>query len=430
MNYTEFTKVGATTRVAALNGDEVRGKPATPRHGVSVEYNESYEDIDDPCYAQRGFEDSDKRELGGDPDRAGYALIASRLPAAVRREALRRLSRGFGWSEVVELLKIGFPKVAERFSKANLRVARQELERWATHDGVNFTVFGEPEYPYLLSQSPDSPLLLYSKGGSFADFEDRPAVAIVGSRNCDFRGIEFATELACALANRGVWIVSGLAAGIDTAAHEGALRSNHPDRTVAVLGNGIKHTYPKANYRLAQQILESQGMLVSQFQPDVKPYPSQFLERNHVIAGLTHGVIVVQAANRSGSLVTARAALDLGRELFAVPGFPGDSRNSGTNRLLQDGAHLVINADDVLDILSSIGCQISDGALNQPEITTPLISPQAQQLYATLQRAGELNIYELSGDYDHATLPKLILELEMADLISQEIGGVIRLRSG
>lgn len=429
MNHTEFTK-GGFIRGQAINGDAVRVKPSAPRQGASIEHDESFEDVDDPYLDGNSCAPSDKRELRGDPDRAGYALIASRLSAQVRREALRRLSRGFGWSEVVELLKVGFPKVADRFSRANLRSAHQELEQWVDNDGVSLAVFGEPEYPYLLSQSPDAPLILFSQGGSFADFEDKPAVAIVGSRNCDFRGMEFASELACSLANRGVWIVSGLAAGIDTAAHEGALRSDHPNRTLAVLGNGIKHTYPKANYRLSRQILESRGILVSQFEPDVKPYPSQFLERNHVIAGLTHGVIVVQAANRSGSLVTARAALDLGRELFAVPGFPGDTRNSGTNRLLQDGAHLVINAEDVLDILSSIGCQISDGAFNQLDRTKPAISPEARELYTTLQRAGELNIYEISGDYDPATLPQLILELEMAELISQEIGGVVRLRSG
>lgn len=386
-------------------------------------------DVRGVCGDNSGFM-TEGGSIAKDLARAGYALITSRLPAVVRREAYARLNRGLCWGEVVELIKINFPSVVERFCRANLQAACNQLLRWSDEDGVTFAVFGDVDYPYLLSQCPDPPLILFSRGGDLQDIEAQTMIAIVGSRNCDFRGLEFTSELACELANRGVCIVSGLATGIDTAAHQGALRSDNPNKTIAVLGNGVNHTYPKANHRLTQQIIEQRGVILSQFEPDVRPYPSQFLERNHVIAGMVHGVVVVQAANRSGSLVTARAALDLGRELFAVPGFPGDSRNSGTNKLLQDGAHLVIEAEDVTDILESMGCLITPCLDYKPSKSTEALSPAARELFTKLQEVGNVNLHDLASEYEHSTLSQLILELEMGALIKQEMGGGIRVLTG
>ncbi len=187
------------------------------------------------------------------------------------------------------------------------------------------------------------PSLFYVRGTLVRD--DALAVAVVGSRLATEYGKGMAEEIAAGLAARGVTIVSGLARGIDTAAHRGALRTG--GRTIAVLGSGIDVIYPPENRALAARIEES-GAVMSQFEPGVPPFPQHFPLRNQVIAGLALAVVVVEAAERSGALITARLAADFGREVMAVPGRAGSPSSRGAHALIRDGACLVENWEDVV----------------------------------------------------------------------------------
>jgi DNA processing protein len=200
----------------------------------------------------------------------------------------------------------------------------------------------DPRYPPLLGAIPSPPEL--DVRGSL-ERGDALAIAIVGARRATTYGIEVAEMLAADLAARGVTIVSGLARGIDTAAHRGALAAG--GRTLAVLGHGIAHVYPPENRTLAEAIVEH-GALVSQFPTTIGPLAHHFPIRNRTLAGLALGVVVVEAAERSGALITARLAADLGREVFAVPGRITSSASRGANGLIRDGARLVEHWTDIV----------------------------------------------------------------------------------
>lgn len=205
---------------------------------------------------------------------------------------------------------------------------------------------GDAEYPALLLAVPTAPATLHVRGALIDG--DTLAVAVVGSRRATPYGLAAAETLAADLAARGVTIVSGLARGIDTAAHRGALRVG--GRTIAVLGSGVDVVYPPENARLADEIAAS-GALVSQFAPGTPPLPHHFPTRNAVIAGLSLAVVVVEAAERSGSLITARLAAELGREVLAMPGRATAPESRGANRLIQDGAALALGWEDVVAAL-------------------------------------------------------------------------------
>ncbi|MEX2146054.1 MAG: DNA-processing protein DprA [Candidatus Rokuibacteriota bacterium] len=204
---------------------------------------------------------------------------------------------------------------------------------------------GHASYPALLAAVP-SPPALYVRGALVPG--DALAIAIVGARQATPYGLAVAAELAAELAARGVTIVSGLARGIDTAAHRAALEAG--GRTLAVLGNGVDVVYPHENGHLAERVMAS-GALVSQFAPGITPLPYNFPARNRTLAGLALGVVVVEAAERSGSLITAGFAGDLGREVFAVPGRITSAASGGAHRLIQDGAKLVTCWTDVVQEL-------------------------------------------------------------------------------
>jgi len=202
------------------------------------------------------------------------------------------------------------------------------------------------DYPAQLAGVPSAPETLYVRGRMLAD--DALAVAIVGARRATPYGLAVAEQLGGALGARGVTVVSGLARGIDSAAHRGALDAG--GRTIAVLGSGVDVIYPPENRQLARRIAAA-GALISQFAPGTRPLPYHFPERNRVIAGLVLAVVVVEAAEKSGALITAGFAAELGREVLAVPGRVSSPESRGAHRLIQDGAALVQDADDVIAAL-------------------------------------------------------------------------------
>ncbi|CAN0089632.1 unnamed protein product [Discosporangium mesarthrocarpum] len=229
--------------------------------------------------------------------------------------------------------------------------AMREFET-AERIGLSAVFFGESAYPDRLSQIDDAPPLLYVRGDR--NLLNRPTVAIVGARNASANGRTIAHDLArdlagVALGDDKIMIASGLARGIDTAAHGGALAA--PGMTIAVMAGGADHIYPRNNDPLYRQIVES-GAVVSEMPPGLEPQARHFPRRNRIVSGLSMGVIVVEAAARSGSLITARMALEQGREVFAVPGSPRDPRCSGTNALIRNGATLTETADDVIEVLA------------------------------------------------------------------------------
>jgi len=222
--------------------------------------------------------------------------------------------------------------------------ARREMAALARLGG-RFVFLDDPLYPPLLARLADAPPVLAVLGD--APLLAAPAVAIVGARNASSAGRRIADELAEALAAKGLAVVSGLARGIDTAAHEGALRAGP---TVAVLPGGPDIPYPPENAALLARIAAG-GAVVAEAPLGTAPLNRHFPRRNRIVAGLALGVVVVEAAHRSGTLITARLALEQGREVFAVPGSPLDARCRGSNDLLRQGAHLVETAEDVLDHL-------------------------------------------------------------------------------
>lgn len=227
--------------------------------------------------------------------------------------------------------------------KETLEERRRELEKLCKR-GVRFLTIHDEEYPGRLLSISDPPTALFLKGG--LPPEEAPAAAIVGARECSEYGQWAAGSFAELLAAEGVQIISGLALGVDGAAHNGALRAGK--QTFAVMGCGIHTCYPRENYALYRQI-EEQGGVMTEFPPYTAPQASNFPRRNRIISGLSDAVIIIEAREKSGSLITADYALEQGKEVFALPGRITDVESGGCNRLLQSGASLCLSPADVLE---------------------------------------------------------------------------------
>ncbi|MEY4767037.1 MAG: DNA-protecting protein DprA [Pseudomonadota bacterium] len=233
-----------------------------------------------------------------------------------------------------------------------LAALSQQTLDWAELDGRHVLTLADPRYPRALLDAADPPLLLHAEGDLSAF--DAPAVAIVGSRHATPQGLDHAQGFAQALAQAGVVVISGLARGIDAAAHEGALAgvagSSRP-ATIAVVGTGLDSVYPKGHAALARRIAQ-RGLLLSEFTLGTPPLPGNFPRRNRIVAALSRGVLVVEAAVQSGSLITARLGAELGREVMAIPGSIQSPQARGCHALLKQGAKLVETAQDVLEELT------------------------------------------------------------------------------
>lgn len=264
-------------------------------------------------------------------------LMARFDSAAAALAALPRLALAGGRAEP--------PRIPTRDA------ARREIDSVAALGG-RLLFLGQPGYPELLARLDDAPPVLAVLGDP-ALLSAR-AVAVVGSRNASANGQRLAETLGADLAAAGLVVVSGLARGIDSAAHRGALRTG---ATIACIAGGLDIAYPSENRALQDRIAEA-GAVVAEYPPGTAPQARHFPRRNRVIAGLSLGVVVVEAAPRSGSLITARLAVEAGREVFAVPGSPLDPRARGGNGLIRDGAHLTETAHDVLDALPQDGSRL------------------------------------------------------------------------
>lgn len=237
--------------------------------------------------------------------------------------------------------------VASKIRVASRGQAERELEA-ARLGGARFVGMGEPDYPPMLRGLDHPPPLLCIKGEAGAGA--RRTIAVVGSRNASITGLKLANRFAGELGRQGFAIVSGLARGVDTAAHQSSLESG----TIAVFAGGLDRPFPDENAALAEAIVDQGGLLVSEMPWGWRPRGKDFPRRNRIIAGLALGVLVVEAAKRSGSLITARLAGEAGRLVFALPGSPLDPRSEGTNHLIKQGAMLVTDADDVVAAVTPV----------------------------------------------------------------------------
>lgn len=248
-------------------------------------------------------------------------------------------------AELMRLEGIG-EKIAEDICSVTEQAIEEELKRVKYHR-LSIITLSDPSYPPSLKHTPDPPLLLYVRGSIIK--EDILSIAVVGSRRASFYGISCAWRFASELSLKGLTIVSGLARGIDTAAHRGALRQK--GRTIAVMGSGFGRVYPAENKQLLEEIAEC-GAVVSEFPICTEPLKQNFPRRNRIISGLSLGVLVVEAARNSGALITADCALEQGREVFALPGMVDSPTSFGAHELIKQGARLVSGADEIITELN------------------------------------------------------------------------------
>jgi DNA processing protein len=279
--------------------------------------------------------------------------------------------------------------------------------------------FDSPHYPKQLKEISSPPLLLYLQGER--SLLSQPQIALVGSRKCTPYGREKAYHFAGSLSDAGYTITSGLAIGVDGFAHQGAL--DKQGKTIAVLGTGLDNIYPKRHGKLAEQIIEK-GLLVSEFWPDSPALAANFPRRNRIISGLSLGVLVIEASKRSGSLITARYALEQNREVFALPGSLDNPEACGCHYLIQQGAKLVINTQDICSEFSHLpACNIK----KEPQEQTSQVTSHPLLAHIDFHLTTLEQLLERSG-LDLISLQNQLIELEITGSITATTQGYIRLK--
>jgi len=342
-----------------------------------------------------------------------YRLLAEHGSARAALEALPEVARAAG---------------VENYSVCSAEKAAAELTAGRIA-GARPVAYGSADYPEPLTDLPDAPPLFWALGE--LDLLSRPLVALVGARNASSLGTRMARKLAEGLAEAGIVVVSGLARGVDAAAHLGALQGG----TVAVMAGGVDVVYPAENAVLAQEIAE-QGLRISEQPLGMTAQARHFPTRNRIISGLARAVVVVEAAAKSGSLITARNALDQGREVLAVPGHPFDARAAGCNMLIRDGAALVRGPQDVVELIAA-SRQQAELAL-EPGLDIPQAMPDPRSLTETAQlhsdilaRLGPSPLAEdqLIRDIGApaGTVAPELVTLELEGKITRQAGGLLAL---
>lgn len=310
---------------------------------------------------------------------------------------------------------------------ASMDDAEREL-RAAAKMGVYFVGIGEPDYPRCLRQSDNPPPLVAIKGNP--DVFRLPPVAIVGARNASLVGIKFARTIARELGEAGFATISGLARGIDTAAHEASLQYG----TVAAMAGGLDHPYPPENLGLYKAIPEQGGAVISEMPFGWEPRARDFPRRNRIIAALSLGLVVVEAADRSGSLISARLAGELGRLVFAVPGSPLDPRAKGTNGLLKNGAIVTTCTDDIISALTPLVERppVDDSAFLAPanELTSPAPPDETERdrLFNLLGPVPvDVDDIIRTSELHPSVVMLILLELDLAGRLQRHSGGYVSL---
>ncbi len=316
------------------------------------------------------------------------------------------------------------PEASVAIHSRRYRSMAEEILDWGRREGCGFMVRGAPEYPNLLSEIHDPPLLLYARGEK--DALKAPAVAIVGTRRPTIYGLQMAQGLATDLAQRGISVVSGLARGVDAAAHRGCLDAS--GRTIAVFGCGIDIIYPRENRQMVRRILE-RGLVLSEFPPGTSPAPQNFPVRNRIISGLSLGTLIVEASEYSGSLITARLAMEQNRDVYAIPGNLTVPQSFGPNFLIKQGAKLVQSWRDIVEELpSDVRHSIFSREDAQPARPAEfeLLSEEENRLLALLETdtATQFDRVYLRSSLEIAQLSKLLLNLEMRGWIRQVPGNL------
>lgn len=354
--------------------------------------------------------------MAPDPDLPGWLRLT--LIPGVGGEAQRRLLKAFGSAGAI--FEAGGPALrgavgealAERLVGHECATEVDSALAWAAEDGNRILTLADPDYPQALLTTPDPPTLLYVKGRT--ELLNRPALAIVGSRNATKQGEANAEAFAEAFSGAGLTVASGLALGIDAAAHRGALLGR--GSTLAVIGTGADRIYPSQNEALARKIAE-EGVVVSEFPLGTPAIASNFPRRNRLIAGLARGCLVVEAAERSGSLITARLAAEAGREVFALPGSIHSPLSKGCHKLIKQGAKLVESARDVLE-------ELRWEAVVNPAAMPALMETETDPVLVALGRDPcDLDTLSERSGLTADTLLAMLLPLELEGRIAQLPGG-------
>ncbi len=311
----------------------------------------------------------------------------------------------------------------------------QQIQAWCEQPSCGVLMPDDEEYPVALKGLRDAPIFLFYCGNP--QLLQQASIAIVGSRNPSHYGREQAFAIAQQLVIADWHVISGLAIGIDGAAHQGALNNTNSlgkGKTIAVLGSGLAQIYPKKHQDLARQIVNSGGLLVSEYLPNEKALAQNFPRRNRLVSGISQGTLVIEAALKSGSLITARLAAEQGREVFALPGAVSNPLSRGCHKLIKEGASLVESAADIIGLLNSelslsndeLDFSAQQGLFDQPK--TPVLEGVAQQVYDALDVVptaidGLVNRTGLSV----AAIAQQLILMELKGQVSQVPGGYIRL---
>ena len=348
------------------------------------------------------------------------ACVALNMIPQMGPVRLRRLLDAFGSAEKILLARAdqlaaidGIPRaLAENISRwQEFADPTAELKK-AADLGARVITAEDAEYPSALREIHDPPIVLYVRG--HLTERDRNAVAVVGSRKCSHYATESAKKLSFQMAYAGLTVASGLARGIDTAAHQGALAAK--GRTIAVIGSGLGELYPPENAELADRIAAS-GAVISEFPIDTKPDRQTFPIRNRIVTGLSFGVLVVEAGANSGALISANMAAEQGRTLYAVPGRIDAPAALGSNRLIQQGAKLVITVDDILDDLPLVFREKPDLPAAAPAVD---LTPEQQKILDAIgSEEMPLDSVIATSGLTAAVVSSTLLALEIRRLVKQ-----------
>lgn len=354
------------------------------------------------------------------PDLTAWLRLS--LTSGLGGEALRKLLLTFGGPEQVlgasrtALTSVVSGKLADAIMDGDLYGDPAAVEAWLADTNNHVVTLADAEYPQALLQTADPPPLIYVKGR--LALLNQPAIAIVGSRNATAQGKLTAESFAKALSDAGLCVVSGLALGIDAAAHAGGLAGL--SSTVAIIGTGLDKVYPARNRDLAHAIADK-GAIISEFALGTPPLAANFPRRNRLISGMTRGCLVVEAALSSGSLITARLSNELGKDVFAIPGSIHSTLSKGCHVLIKQGAKLV---DDAADILSELRLPLPLGGLSQPQPANDAVASKHPLLahlafdpcdIDTLAGRAGLPVHEISA---------ALIELELAGAVAGLPGGL------